>query len=61
MAYTDRIAQRTNPYYRPGERDAAIAALEARNENLQRQVTRLLDDRRRPCPACGVPRVAVRR
>ncbi len=46
------VPQQRNPYYGPSERDAAIEALEARNENLQRQVTRLLEDRIKVCPDC---------
>ncbi len=42
----------TRRYYTPGDRDAAIEALESRNANLQRAVTKLLQDRIKICPEC---------
>ncbi len=42
----------TGQYYPPGDRDAAIEALEARNANLQRTVVKLLENRIRICPQC---------
>ncbi len=46
------VAQQPGPYYTPHGRDAAIEALEARNTNLQRAVTKLLEDRMKVCPNC---------
>ncbi len=38
-----------------------LARQEAIIRNLQRVVTELLDDRREPCPHCGIARVEARR
>ncbi len=46
--------------YEPPPRNQT-ARQEAIIRNLQRVVTELLDDRREPCPHCGIARVEARR